>query len=198
MCDSASLFERCSLDKIAIFIDGGYLYRILEDDFGGLKIDYKKLSSLIAANHSLLRTYYYDCPPYESPKPTNEEIQRKSAKQRFFSALEKIERYEVRLGRLRFTGEKYEQKGVDVHLAIDLVQLASKHLITYAALIAADNDFVPAVKVAKNEGVVVQLYHGKSFDRRQHLWQVCDDRIQMTNSWINQAVYQTTFDKPLN
>lgn len=49
------------------------------------------------------------------------------------------------------------QKGVDMRLGIDLVQLATKRLVDQVVLIAGDSDFVPAVKIARREGVKIIL-----------------------------------------
>ena len=49
------------------------------------------------------------------------------------------------------------QKGVDMRLGIDLVQLATKRLVDHVVLIAGDSDFVPAVKIARREGVKIIL-----------------------------------------
>ena len=44
-----------------------------------------------------------------------------------------------------------------MRLGIDLVQLATKRLVDHVVLIAGDSDFVPAVKIARREGVKIIL-----------------------------------------
>lgn len=84
----------------------------------------------------------------------------------------------MRLGRLDKRGPNdFVQKMVDTLLSIDLVYLGSKGRITHAAIIAGDGDFVPAIKVAKTEGVIVWLFHGKS--KHSQLWQIADERRQL-------------------
>jgi uncharacterized LabA/DUF88 family protein len=154
------------VSRIAIFVDAAYLDFLLRDEFNRPAIDYEKFARVLAGDRELLRVYFYDCLPYKSANPTNTEIERFSRKRRFHSALNRLPRFDVRLGKLARRVDnsvvRYEQKRVDILLAIDLVQLAAKRLITDAVLIAGDSDFLPAIEVAKQEGVVVHLYHGAS------------------------------------
>lgn len=49
------------------------------------------------------------------------------------------------------------QKGVDMRLGLDLVSLALKRLVDQVVVITGDSDFVPAIKIARTEGVEVIL-----------------------------------------
>ena len=179
-------------DRIAIFIDGAYLQQVLSDECGGAAIDFGKLAGVIAGEADILRTYYYNCLPYQSNPPSREERVRFAASRRFLTALELLPRYEVRLGRLEFRGNnadgtpRFEQKQVDILLGVDLVQLAAKGQIRQAALLAGDSDFIPAVVAAKMEGVLVRLYHGNSchFDLRR----TADERVKIDQDFINLAL----------
>lgn len=53
-----------------------------------------------------------------------------------------------------------EQKQVDILPAIDLLRLSYRSAITQAILVTGDSDFIPAIKIAKDEGVQVLLAHG--------------------------------------
>lgn len=184
------------IERIAVFIDGGYIEKIMRDEFNGVRIDFGPLSAAMARGFSHLRTYYYHCLPYQSQHPTDEEKSRFASRQKFYAALEKLERFQVRLGNLRKRGLDncgkpiFEQKGVDVHLAIDLVQLAAKHLITHAAILTADSDFVPAIRVAKDEGVVIRLFHSATLGRAHQLWQCADERHVISAAFINGVTLQ--------
>lgn len=178
-------------NRVAIFIDGAYLDFVLRDEFQGAPIDYGALSTQLAGDADILRTYYYHCPVYQGNPPLPEESARYSAQRKFFAALENLPRYMVRLGRLEFRGNdqsgrpQYEQKRVDILLGVDLVQLATKQTIQEAILLAGDSDFIPAVIAAKQEGVLVRLYHGA----RPHtdLWQECDERHPISQRIIDAA-----------
>jgi uncharacterized LabA/DUF88 family protein len=180
-----------TMSDAAIFIDGGYLEKVLQEEFSSPRISHERLSlelaRLVKPDTEVLRTYYYHSPPYQGSPPTDDEKHRYDSKQRFFAYLQKLPRYEVRLGRLsrRKTdqGYKYEQKMVDALLSIDIVKLSAKGKIKYAILVAGDGDFVPAIKVAKEESVVVCLFHGPTYHRE--LWEVADERRRITKSLID-------------
>jgi uncharacterized LabA/DUF88 family protein len=45
------------------------------------------------------------------------------------------------------------QKGVDLKIGLDIATLAYKKLVSQIILISGDSDFVPAIKVARREGI---------------------------------------------
>lgn len=152
-------------NRVAIFVDGRYLDRILKDDFNRARVDFRVLVSTMARGQDILRTYYYDCLPHQSDPPTQQERVRYAQARRFHDALRMLPRFEVRLGRLQRREDSqgrpfYQQKRVDILLGVDMVQLAAKGHIREAVLLAGDSDFVPAVTAAKSEGVIVSLFHG--------------------------------------
>ncbi len=181
--------------RCAVFIDGAYLEKLLREEHGSLPIDLEKLSDLlvervrsetpgIAIAH--LRTYYYHALPWEPHEgATREEHERVQNKRSFFHRIEHLNRFEVRLGRTqRFFDEgsgiyRYEQKGVDVLLSVDMVSLAARGDIYYAVLVAPDADFVPAVKAAKNNGAVVFLAAGEVPSPSWDLRKECDQFIAL-------------------
>jgi len=59
-----------------------------------------------------------------------------------------------------------------------LVFQATKRLIDEAFIIAGDSDFIPAVRAAKSEGVVVYLISGNN--PHDDLLDEVDERIQLT------------------
>jgi len=165
---------------------------MLKDEFKEAKVDFRKLAELMAGGREILRTYYYDCLPYQSPNPTAEERARFSKRQGFHAALSKNPRFEVRLGRLEFRGLKdngkpiFEQKRVDILMGVDLALLAAKHQITDAAILAGDSDFLPAILAAKPEGVVIHLFHGQK--PHNDLVQECDERTRFTKAIVESIV----------
>jgi uncharacterized LabA/DUF88 family protein len=179
------------MGRIANFIDGAYPQYLLKDEFNSPKLDMAKLADKLANDREILRTYFYDCLPYQSSTPTPDERSRFSKKQSFFHSLERLPRFEVRQGRLEFRGRKaggepiFEQKRVDILLGVDLVLLAAKHQISDAAILAGDSDFLPAINAAKQEGVVIHLYHGARPHR--DLLTACDERFQIDQAFIDQV-----------
>ncbi|MCK4960092.1 MAG: NYN domain-containing protein [Planctomycetes bacterium] len=165
------------MDKYAVFIDGGYIKTVLSG-FGNPDFDYFAFSESVAEDDKRLRTYYYDCAPYVSQPPSEKQKQMKARFDKFQCALKRFPRFEVRLGRLnrRRTGSetRYEQKMVDVLLTIDLVKLSVEKVIQRAVIITNDADFVPAIKVARDAGVIVKLYRGVK-DHNAALMEACDE-----------------------
>jgi len=178
------------MHRYAVFIDGGYARKVLEQ-FGNVRASYLKFSHYVAAGQERLRTYYYDCAPYVSFPPTPEEKTRKASFDRFVAALQQESRFQVRLGRLAKHGQlpdgtpKFEQKMVDILLAVDLVQLSVGHQIQRAVLLASDSDFVPAIQIARNAGTVVELYYHRSLLPHTELMNACDDRIPIDYDLID-------------
>lgn len=152
-----------------------------------MRVCYRKFSEHVSNQQERLRTYYYDCPPYVSSPPTAEERARKANFDRFVARLASESRFQVRLGRLaKFQGqERFQQKMVDILLAMDLVQLSVQHQIQRAVLLANDSDLVPAIEVAKNAGVVVELYHLDHPKPHTELKGACDDCIVITQDIVD-------------
>ena len=189
--------------RLAIFIDGGYVDKLASTEFS-VWVDYQKfvneIVNTISSNTKepldLLRTYYYNCLPYQSSPPTAFEEKQFASKRSFFGALTRLDKFLVREGRLAFRGQDnrgepiFQQKRTDLLLGLDFALLSGKRQITHAALVAGDSDFIPAVEIAKQEGVVVSLFHGPTKDRRedsnyaQELWSAADERIELTQSFM--------------
>lgn len=159
--------------RLAIFIDGGYVDALAEDEFS-IWVDLQKLSEKIRqiiAEHTpesvdLLRTLYYHCLPYQSNPPTTDETFRFRQKRKFFDALRYLPRFAIREGRLILKGYNangkpiFQQKRVDLLLGLDFALLSGKRQITHAAVVSGDSDLLPAFNVAKEEGIAVWLFHG--------------------------------------
>jgi len=185
------------LGRAVVLIDNGYLSAILRDEFGQARIDYLKLSEIVCKGYHRLRTYVYDCLPYQADPPTFEQQQLYSGKIKFFNALSKLPSFEIRFGKQRPRAGGFIQKGVDVLLTVDLTRLSSKSQIQKAFLIAGDGDYVPAVKTAKDEGVSIKLHYSGTFQTTpdghtmpkysNELWQNCDEREEISIALIDQC-----------
>ena len=179
-------------NRVAIFIDGAYLNRVIIDEFGAGRVDYAALSHRLAGDADILRSYSYDCPPYQSDPPTLEEQSRFTNRRRFFEALEHLPRFSVRLGHLARRGPDgfgrytFQQKRVDTMLGVDMALLAAKHVIQEVILVAGDSDFVPAVAAAKSEGVLTRLVHGRNY--HAGLWREADERVRLTQEFIDSVL----------
>ena len=176
-------------ERTAIFADGGYLDAVLQEEFGRTSIALRKLPEALSAGSGLLRVYYYHCGPYQSDPPSNAERARYADWLRYYHRINTLPRFSFRLGILEIRGRnrdgspRFQQKRVDVLLTVDLVQHATKGHINRAIIIAGDSDFVPAITVAKNEGVIVTLYHGQSC--HDDLRQAADESFRIDQALID-------------
>jgi uncharacterized LabA/DUF88 family protein len=189
--------------RLAIFIDGGYIDKVAREF--QVRPDFGKVSTAIASEVGrrsvgpveLLRTFYYHCPPYQSARPTEDESKRYGQARAFFEALGRLPRYEVRLGRLALRGLDangapiFQQKRVDLLLGLDFALLAGKHQIAHAAVVSGDSDLIPAVTVAKQEGVCVWLVHGPRGTYAAELWDAADERIELDKALMEEVARGT-------
>jgi uncharacterized LabA/DUF88 family protein len=75
-------------------------------------------------------------------------------------------------------------KKVDILLAVDLVKLSVQHQIHRAVLLVNDSDFVPAIQIARDAGVIIELYYHIPPRPHDELLQACDDRIIIKQEFI--------------
>lgn len=176
--------EECAV-RAAVFIDGEYMVAVLKH-FGSPRVDYSRFADWACDGAELFRAYYYDCLPYQSAYPTAEEKKRFSDKQRFFTALRRLDRFYVREGRLEYRGTDdkgspvFVQKRVDLQMGLDIATVVSKNRVGMVVLVTGDSDFVPAVRLARDEGIIVRLVHGPKRSYHQDLWEAVDERRELT------------------
>jgi len=185
------------MNRAVVFIDNGYLSKILKNHFEGVSIHYGDFSDNICGDCERLRTYVYECMPYQSNPPTEEESKRYASMDRFISSLKKIPRVEVKLGKLqkiRIDDQHFifKQKMVDVLLSVDLVRLSWSKQIQDAILVAGDRDYVPAVRAAKDAGVLVKLYYKKPV--HDELLDITDESYEIDDDLINKSLLQNHRD----
>lgn len=180
-------------------IDGGYLDKLLQDH-GNLRIYYDRFSDKLCRESGLvyrLRTYYYNCLPFQSHEPTDEEKRRYGDAQRFIYTLERLPRFQIRLGKLQRipdptkpSGYDYKQKRIDVLFSVDLVRLSTQRQIQKAILVTGDSDYVPAVEVAKDCGVEIWVWHGDTVNTRIHdeLIGACDECRVIARSFFDDLI----------
>ena len=184
--------------RLAILIDGGYLIAIAKK--ARIWVDYQKLSQEIASAVDerttepvhLLRTYFYNCLPWQGSPPTDAERERYRKARRFHTGLENLPRYKVREGVLKKRDDgsesetRFEQKRVDLMLGLDLATLSLKGHIQHAAVISGDNDFVPAFDLARTEGVLLWLFHDRSSTSHE-LRNAADEHVEIDRDFLKRV-----------
>ncbi len=181
----------------AVFLDAGYITKVLKFDFGEPKIDYHKLALAISEPDELLRAYYYNCLPYQGNPPTDAERERYAKAHRFTTALSNLPRFQVRLGKLAYRGcdnkgaPIFIQKRVDCMVGVDMALLAGKGKITNVSIFTGDSDLIPAIEAVKQEGVLVTLWHGSykhDTAPSRELVEVADERKELTKTIIGKIL----------
>lgn len=182
------------MDKSAVLIDGAYLGYILKHHFGEPRLDYALLAQWACQGETLFRTCYYDCLPYQSSPPTDEEREQISKKQRFFTALSRLNRFSVVQGRVEYRGTGddgrpiFQQKRVDLQIGLEVSMLVHRGLVSTIALVTGDSDMLPAVEMAQKNGVIVRLVHGPRGEYHQDLWDTVDERLEITQAEIDKLL----------
>ena len=178
------------MDKAAVFIDNGYFKQVLASH-GTKYLRFDAFSRWVCEriNAEWYRTYFYDCMPYQSNPPTQEERERFSRANSFIYSLENLPRFQVRLGKLiKLPNGVFKQKGVDIKLTIDLLKLSLGGMIQKAILVGSDSDFVPVIQEAKNEGIIVFSCFSRNPGCGIHdeLYKTCDDEIELTTDILKE------------
>ncbi len=140
------------------------------------------------------RTYWFDALPWCGRGSTEEDRRRRDKKHRFLDSLAYFPRTEIYRGRVvrrvptpEGDGSPvYVQKQVDVLLSLKMAEIAFRGDVKFISLIAGDSDFVPAVRLAKNAGVVVTLIFAsmKGVLTHNELKREADERIELTPDLI--------------
>ncbi|MBV7412437.1 NYN domain-containing protein [Dermabacteraceae bacterium TAE3-ERU27] len=139
--------------QCAIFIDAGFLLSA-----GTMKVTGSSLRSSVNVDiptlirgvascasehmgHDPFRIYWYDA--------SREGVMREEHKE-----IALLDDVKVRLGRIGFNGQ---QKGVDLRLGLDLVEVARNRVARVAYLLTGDDDLAEAVEAAQDLGMKVVL-----------------------------------------
>ena len=147
------------LERVMIFIDGGYLRKLFTNLFGDDNIDLSKVEfdllkwyNTIPANPfraNLIRIYYYD--GLTDPK---EDALAHAQQREYFESLERRTFFlTVVLGEaVKLADGTFRQKGVDILLAIDALSMAYLDHYDSALFLLGDRDFIPLIEAVKDAG----------------------------------------------
>ena len=174
---------------LMIFIDGGYLREGFKNLVGHDRIKFERLFSWLIEGvkwhlqgnvvPEIIRAYYYDA-IVEAGEPEYKE------QDEYFDEIRLTHGFDVRLGRLiRTESNDFRQKGVDVLLAIDMLNKAYSNHFDIALLLAGDDDYVDLVKVVKDGSGkrVYGVYFPENASKR--LVKSFDERIELTKDIID-------------
>lgn len=143
-------------ERVYVYIDGGNLYyNLKENGCSSMKFDFKKFAKSFLGDRKQEGVRYYI--GQIKPKNGNKKSQELHKHQQIlFERLKKAGFYIVR-GRIRQIGKTFTEKGVDVRIAIDLIEGAYEDRYDTAILISSDGDIAPAVEMARRKGKKVEV-----------------------------------------
>lgn len=170
------------MERVAVFVDAGYLFAQGSTALSGSKKarvdlvfgartavdELKAFAASKAPNCSLLRIYWYDG-AVSGTQPTSEQSQ--------IAGLDDVK---LRLGFINSLGQ---QKGVDSLIVTDLIELARQKAICDAILLSGDEDVRVGVQIAQNYGV------------RLHLLGIAPARGSQSHQLMQEADTTSVWDK---
>lgn len=141
-----------SAKRVAVFIDGSNLYHSLEENCKRFDLDFGAFTQKLCDGRSHYRTYYYNVlrDPERNPQAYQDQ-------QKFLTALYSTPYMEVRLGAAKQRGDVVIEKGVDIMLATDVLNMAWHDLYDVAIVVSGDGDFAYALQTVKNLGKHVEV-----------------------------------------
>lgn len=139
-------------DRVVIFIDGSNFYHALDQNCGRADVDFTRFAQRLAGERRIVRIYYYNVIQDISRNPEGYREQ-----QKFLTSLYDTPYLEVKLGTTRQREGVTVEKGVDVMLAVDVVNFGANHLYDTAIVVSGDADYAYALQTVKNMGRLVEL-----------------------------------------
>ena len=165
-------------DRVAVFIDGSNLYHALRANFNRYDLNFAEFIKKLCGARSLFRGYYYNVMQDPSQRADTHRDQ-----QDFLHALRETPYLEVRLGGTKLAQGITIEKGIDVMLVTDLLNLAWEDLYDVAVLVSGDSDFAYALQAVKNLGKYVEVAYFESNVSRDIL-DVADNKHLMDKNFL--------------
>ncbi len=194
------------------FIDNAYLKKI-SAEFNKLyntkRYNVKTFAKVICDHLKLdcKRIYFYDAPPYHDSNSTDKELKKLDDYKKFIMALKNIDII-VREGRCQKVYlydtktqkyyPKYNQKGVDTFLTMDLIIESTMFNLKNIVLVACDSDFVPVINYLKDCGRKVNLIYyndykrGSQFAVSNEIESTCDFKLLLKEEHFQKCEYRKT------
>lgn len=166
--------------KITVLLDGGHLRIYLKKGNKPVTADYMERVGLASAlaTEEIIRILYYDCALFNgtTKRPVSRTLETHSQATPLLHDLAQKDLFAVRRGVLKFRGyvlkkyhqpssppvdadfvPKFEQKGVDMRIGLDMATIAANRSVELIALMTNDTDCIPAMKLVRRAGIQVAL-----------------------------------------
>ncbi len=160
-------------ERVIIFLDGSNFYHRLKDPELDLRqllgFDYKRFAQWLAHRRPIVDCIYYVGLVRKEPgNPKSEELVRNQ--QRLFAFLQKQD-WKIKTGYMMKHDKDYKEKGVDVKLAVDILDMAYQDKYNTAIIVSSDTDLIPGIIRAKELGKKIEYIgfsHKPSFAMQRY------------------------------
>jgi uncharacterized LabA/DUF88 family protein len=150
--------EQLSNNKFLVIVDGSNFYHRLREVFGISKsvrdFDFNGFAEWLARSGRIIMKKYYAGIVRAAALDAKAQELRKS-QQRLFAFL-RSGGWLIESGFLLQSDGVYHEKGVDVHMAVDLLAGAYEDVYDTAVLVSSDTDLIPAILKARQKGKVLK------------------------------------------
>ena len=169
--------------RIAVMLDGGHVRANAKKAGRSFQPDYieKVAHACAAKGEAIIRVLYYDCAPYSgtAKMPVSGSKKTFPGSDKWLHELARKDLFAIRRGVLKFRGfvlrkekipyqpssplqdsdfePKFEQKGVDMRIGLDMAIFSSNRAVDLIALATNDTDCIPAMKHARRAGIQIAL-----------------------------------------
>ena len=170
------------MTKVALFIDGGHIRACAKAAREAYTPDLiiRIARACVQTSETLFRVLYYDCEPFSGrvQLPISGGTKTYTGSDPFLADLARKELVAVRRGVLKFRGwertsaslaagtapgalsdrdfkAKWEQKGVDLRIGLDLVTMTETKAADLIVLMTGDTDLIPAMKLVRGRGLQI-------------------------------------------
>jgi uncharacterized LabA/DUF88 family protein len=142
-------------ERIAILVDGSNLYHYLRElKLTGLaELDYKAFAQFLARGRVVTSATYYIGKVRSHGDVKGEELRR--WQQKLVARLQNMG-WNVEYGHMMENRGVFQEKGVDVHIAVDLLTGAYDDRYDTAVLVSSDTDLIPAVHGVRKKSQKVE------------------------------------------
>ncbi len=143
------------MKRVFLLIDGSnFFFKFKELRLGRYEsFDFSKLvGRLVGGNKLVAARYYVGRVRQDGSEKADKMV---ANQQRIFGNLKKFGITYV-LGYLLKSDGKYHEKGVDVQMAVDMMEAAYEDLCDRIILVSSDTDLAPAIAKARSKGKIVE------------------------------------------
>jgi uncharacterized LabA/DUF88 family protein len=169
--------------RASVFVDGSNLYHRLRQCGWSTDVDIAEFGRRLAGLRQLVDVFYYNVPPPRTNPPGQIARQR-----RYYARVGAGKDLIFRMGYLqeRKVGglSVFEEKGVDIDLAVDMLTGAFEDRYDTAILVSSDGDFKPVVQAIQRRGKRVEYVFFPKAQRSNALASTCNVSRRCRRSWV--------------